>query len=208
MNTVAVETSDIVGSTKLESSLLKNVMHALNSQLEQFKSDYNVHFEFYRGDGFQILYPDIQNAFRLSLSLKLSMLFRCPKKIHITQSLAFDAAQLPITSLHNRMDRVFITSGRLLEKTAKGHLNTNLSQISESQRLLLDWFNQNIKSISAKQAEILYWFVLDDFPEQKKIAGKLCMTRQNVNAQLKRVNANLIKRYILLIEKQLLERSR
>ncbi len=207
MNTVAVETSDIVGSTKLDPKMLESVMKTITTQLELFKSEYNIQFEFYRGDGFQILYPDIKSAFRLSLSLKLLLLFHFSKKIYITQSIAFDEAQLPIRHLHNCMDKVFITSGRLLEKTAKGYINTNLSLSSGSQVLLLDWFNQNLKSISAKQAEILYWYVLEGFPEQKKIADKLNMTRQNVNAQLKRINANLVKRYILLLEKQLLEKS-
>jgi DNA-binding transcriptional regulator LsrR (DeoR family) len=43
---------------------------------------------------------------------------------------------------------------------------------------------------------VLFTYIQDGYPEQKKIAEQLNMTRQNVNTHLIRANADLIKAYI------------
>lgn len=201
MNTViAVETSDLVGSTKLQADHLASVMKVLTQHLSRMQKTHKTIYEFYRGDGFQIMYPNIKDALRLSLSTKLFLMFEPSKTVHVTQSLACSEAKLPITTLNNRMDEAFVLSGRQLDKMSKGELSIHHFNSEASKKLMVDFFNRNINAISAKQAEVLYWYIQDDFPEHKHIASRLNMTRQNVNAQLKRTNADLIKRFILLFE--------
>lgn len=197
---VGVETSDIVGSTAMSSEQLKLTMSVLKSYLANQQGELATVIEFYRGDAFQIMYPNAIFSFRHLLLTKLYMLSHLAFPVYITQSLALGQIDAPVSTLNDRMDSVFVHSGRQLSHVSKADIGLTMRVFSEASCLTLAFFNRIVQGLSGKQAEVLYWFIKHDFPEQKKIAALLGMTRQNVNTHLLRGNADLIKRFIMHIE--------
>lgn len=193
---IAVETSDIVGSTKLSPKNLSAAISALRAFVSETQVDNGLVVEFYRGDAFQIMYPDPISSFKNLLLLKLYMLSHLGFAVKITQSLAIGNVSLPVSSLNDRMDDVFIASGRNLENINKGEIGIFAQSFTNSDYLSLAFLNRIIDGLSNKQALVLYWYIRTGYPEQKKIATQLKMTRQNVNTHLKRGNSDLIKHFI------------
>ena len=193
---IAVETSDLVGSTAMSASQLTNAMSTLKSCLADIQKEQASIVEFYRGDAFQVMYPNAIFSLRKVLLVKLYMLCQLDFPVKITQSLALGSVEKPINSLHDQMDEVFIQSGRKLENTNKGELGIYSATFTPAFYLSLAFLNRVLDGLSSKQALVLYWYIKDDFPEHKKIASLLNMSRQNVNAHLLRGNADLIKHFI------------
>jgi hypothetical protein len=204
---VAVETSDLVGSTILSPTQLNLAMSTLKQCLNNIQQEQYSIIEFYRGDAFQVMYPNAVLSLRASLLVKLYMLSQLDFRVNITQSLALGYIDSPITSLHDRMDDVFITSGRRLEKVSSGELGLFVDSFGPASYLSLAFLNRTLHDLSAKQADVLYWYIKNNFPEHKKIASLLNMTRQNVNTHLLRGNADLIKRFITYFEDTVKELS-
>ena len=204
---IAVETSDIVGSTSMSTEQLMLAMAALKQCLAAIQNEQNTIIEFYRGDAFQIMYPNAILSLRNLLLVKLYMRSHLDFAVNITQSLALGYIESPVTSLHDRMDAVFVTSGRQLEKVNKSEIGIHADVFDTAFYLSLAFLNRILLGLSAKQALVLYWYIKRDFPEHKKIAALLDMSRQNVNTHLLRGNADLIKRFIVYFENTIKEQS-
>jgi hypothetical protein len=197
---IAVETSDLVGSTTFSSSQLQQAMKTLKECLTHIQTEHATIIEFYRGDAFQIMYPNPVFSLRGSLLVKLYMLSKLDFPVNITQSLALGYIDNPVTSLHDRMDDVFVKSGRQLETVNNKELGVFVASFNPASYLSLAFLNRILHGLSAKQAHVIYWYIKNDFPEHKKIATLLDMSRQNVNTHLLRGNADLIKRFIHYFE--------
>ncbi len=204
---VAVETSDIVGSTLLTSEQLSHVMKGLREYLDKYQQDKNAIVEFYRGDAYQILYKNPVNSFRKLLLIKLYLLSHFDLPVLVTQSLAIGGIPAPVTQLNDRMDKVFIASGRQLETLSSAQIGVDPEYFSSAFTLATQFFNRMLEGMSAKQALVVYWYINDNFPEQKKIAERLDMTRQNVNTHLLRANIDLIRHYLEYFETTVKELS-
>jgi hypothetical protein len=199
-NLIAVETSDIVGSTKLSTNQLSLAIKTLRSYIEERQLTKGLIAEFYRGDAYQIMYPNATHSLKNLLLLKLYMLSQLDFTVKITQSLAIGYVPVPVSSLHDRMDEVFVKSGRQLEQVNKGEIGISLDAFVDADYLALGFLNRILEGLSAKQASVLFWYIKGEFPEHKKIACQLNMTRQNVNTHLKRGNADLIRGFICHFE--------
>lgn len=197
---IAVETSDIVGSTKLSTNQLTFAIKALRSYIAEQQLSKGLIAEFYRGDAYQIMYPNAAHSLKDMLLLKLYMLSQLDFSVKITQSLAIGYVPVPVSSLHDRMDEVFVKSGRQLEQVNKGEIGIFLDTFVKADQLALAFLNRVLDGLSAKQALVLFWYIKGEFPEHKKIASQLNMTRQNVNTHLRRGNADLIKGFICHFE--------
>ncbi|MFT4655179.1 MAG: hypothetical protein ACJA0G_000164 [Kangiellaceae bacterium] len=199
-NLIAVETSDLVGSTTMSSNQLTLAMNALKECLSNIQTQHASIIEFYRGDAFQIMYPNAVFSLRASLLVKLYMLWKLDFPVNITQSLALGYITKPVITLHDRMDDVFVKSGRQLASVGNAELGIFIASFDHASYLSLAFLNRILHGLSAKQALVLYWYIKNDFPEHKKIAMLLNMSRQNVNTHLLRGNADLIKRFIYYFE--------
>lgn len=207
---VAVETSDLVKSTKLSHTALKEALDCIKQHHDEYLTRYDLEgiSEYFRGDAYQVLYTKLDKAFMTLLLTKLALSFMLPARIGITQCLAIDYVDSKLESLSDNMQKPFVLSGRGLDSLSNGDIGILGDFANEQILLLTDFLNRILKKISAKQAEILYWYIKLDFPEQKVIAQRLNMTRQNVNTHLIRANADLIKRYIVILNSLILKLSR
>jgi len=190
---VAVETSDIVASTELSESLRKEVIAAIKSRYAQMLTNTSSQFDFFRGDAYQVLYADPECALKQALLTKLYLLAFLAKPIQITQSLAVGKTQNITINMGENMDEVFVRSGRNLDELQSAYLHLYCDEFSDDFSLVMACMNRFLSNITRKQAEMLYWWLLWDFPEHKKIAEHLNVSRQNINTHLLRANADLFK---------------
>ena len=88
---IAVLTGDIVNSTKMSNETYSSVIKSLKTFLNEVDERYGAIGEIYRGDEFQIQYPDPIYAIKSTLLIKLALhLSRfSPKPIQCTLSLAY-----------------------------------------------------------------------------------------------------------------------
>ncbi len=196
---MAVLTNDIVESTKLSTHEYTKVMTALKQLLESQAERYGCTYEIFRGDSFQILYPDYSVAMQSTLTIRLNLQagISC-SPVKLTQSLAVDKILKQSDKLGNSLGEAFILSGRALDKATSGDLlvnfspslvNTDLSISTLFLRYLLD-------GLTEKQAKVLFYYIDLNSPEQKNIAEIMRMTRQNIATHLKRSGAELVKAYL------------
>jgi len=202
-NLIAVATADIVNSTALDKEHYVNAIALITKLLNDAKTKYGVNYEIYRGDGFQVVYPDPVNALSSVLAIKLALKSgRDIPSISITQSLAVGSYEHLSSYAGQSSGEVFVNSGRGLEATKGGDVSIHLSDDFGANDLLLStrFLNHLLNSISQKQATVGYLYLDQDYPEQNMIAQQLNMTRQNVATHLKRGAFDLIKAYIQTYE--------
>jgi predicted DNA-binding protein YlxM (UPF0122 family) len=204
---VAIETSDLVGSTKLSEDQNAAILSGLKYLFSALNNNQHGRAEFYRGDGFQVMYTSPQLAIKYLLLTKLYLRSQLPFVVELTQSLAVGELEQSQGPLSEKMAEVFIQSGRQLDSQAKGEIAVHPSPLGEDFVLATDFLNRIVQQLTTKQADAVYWYIKLDFPDQQTVADKLKMTRQNIATHLQRANADLIRAYINRFSKKIQERT-
>jgi predicted DNA-binding protein YlxM (UPF0122 family) len=205
---LAVLTSDIVHSTSMSPKDYALVMKSLKGLLQRQQQKYHCKFEIFRGDSFQILYPECATAMQSALSIRLYLQsgIDCPAS-KLTQSLAIGKVKVLSDTLGSSIGEAFILSGRELDKASRGSFLLNFpAQFDENIHtadlsLSTLFLRHLIDGLTEKQAEVLFYYINMDCPEQKSIAEMMNMTRQNVATHLKRGGAELVKAYLNTYQK-------
>ena len=205
---VAVLTTDIVHSTKMSPTEYASVMKALQSLLESQKQRYKCKFEIFRGDSFQILYPDRSTAMHSALSIRLYLQsgIDCPAT-KLTQSLALGNVEKLSNTLGSSIGEAFIVTGRALDKASRGDLLVKFPEKLQDNGTSMDltlstlFLRKLLNGLTEKQSEVLFYYVDLNCPEQQSIADIMKMTRQNVATHLKRSGGDLLKSYLEAYQK-------
>lgn len=127
---IAVLTGDIVRSTKMSNDTYTETIRELQSLLHDANEKYQAIGDIYRGDEFQIQYPNPIHAINSTLLIKLSLQLSkiSPKPIQCTLSLAYGEYEVYSSKPNTSSGPVFIESGRGLEKTLRGDISLSLSE--------------------------------------------------------------------------------
>ncbi len=205
---IAVLTGDLVNSTKMSNETYSDVIKSLKSFLNEANEKYDAIGEIYRGDEFQIQYPDPVYALKSTLLIKLALhLSRfSPKPIQCTLSLAYGSHNIYAEKPNTSSGPVFIESGRGLEKTQRGELSVRFDHESDECEinLLTQFLNHLLNRLTKTQAELLYKYIESSFAEHKKIADITGTTRQNISNRLGNIGAFLVRDYMKVINKKVM----
>ncbi len=203
---IAVLTGDIVNSTKMSNEIYSGVIKSLKTFLNEANEKHGAIGEIYRGDEFQIQYPDPLCALKSTLLLKLALHLSkfSPKPIQCTLSLAYGSHNVYDDKPNTSSGPVFIESGRGLEKTQRGELSLRLEHQSDEFeiKLLTQFLNHLLSRLTKTQAELLYQYITSNFAEHKKIADITGTTRQNISNRLGNIGAYLVRDYMAAINKK------
>ena len=206
---IAVETSDLVHSTKMSEENYSQAIGILKKQLAHNQTRFNARFDIFRGDAFQVVYQAPEHALRAALMTRFKLMYSLSQgAVEVTQALSFGVQEKVDDAFSEAMGEVFINSGRLLETTKRRQIqlvfqhidNKTLVSDNGAIGLIVNYLNMQLLGITQKQAQVLFHYLDDDFPEQQLIADKLNITRQNVAAHLKRGGADLLKQTIHFFE--------
>lgn len=197
---IAVLTGDIVSSTKMSPTTYSQMLVFLQSLLNNAEESCQAQGEIYRGDGFQLHYPNpgcaIKNTLLIKLALHLSAL--SDKPILSTLSLAFGEHDRLTKKPNLSSGPVFIASGRGLDKTQRGDLTIHFPAPNDNREmdLLTKFLNHQLNRLTKSQAQLLYLYVENDFAEHKKIAQITGTSRQNISNRLANIGAFLVRDFV------------
>ena len=201
---IAVLTGDLVNSTKMSNEIYSSAIKTLKTFLKEVNEKYGAIGEIYRGDGFQVQYPDPIYALKSTLLLKLALHLSTysTKPIQCTLSLAYGAHNIYDEKPNTSSGPAFVNSGRGLEKTQRGELSLQFDPQEEAGeiKLLNQFLNHLLNRLTKTQAELLYQYIECNFAEHKKIAEITGTTRQNISNRLGNIGAFLIRDYMKIID--------
>jgi len=205
---ISVLTGDIVNSTKMSSATYSAAIKSLKGLLVDVNEKYRATGEIYRGDEFQIQYPDPIYALKSTLLIKLALHLATfsAKPIQCTLSLAYGSYEVYDEKPNTSSGQVYIDSGRGLAKTQRGELSLHFEQHvnNDDIKLLSQFLNHLLNRLTKSQAKLLFQYIASDFAEHKKIAELTATTRQNISNRLSNIGAFLVRDYIALINKKVL----
>ena len=200
---IAVLTGDLVNSTKMSEEVYSGVINNLKALLVEANKKYQATGEVYRGDEFQIQYPNPIDAFKSTLLIKLALHLSTysSKPIQCTLSLAYGSYAFYDKKPNTSSGPVFIASGRGLEKTQRGELSLHFDERSndEETQLLNNFLNHLLNRLTKTQAELLFQYIESDFADHKQLAKITKTTRQNISNRLSNIGAFLVRDYMALI---------
>ena len=206
INMIAVLTGDLVNSTKMPNEKYTNVIDRIKSQPQAANKKYQAIGEVYRGDEFQIQYPDPIHALKSTLLIKLALHLSnfSSKPIQCTLSLAYGPHNIYDDKPNTSSGPVFIESGRALEKSQRGELSLCFTQDSTNAelQLLTQFLSHLLNRLTKTQAQLLYKYIDNDFAEHKKISEITGTTRQNISNRLGNIGAFLVRDYMNTINQK------
>ena len=202
---IAVLTGDIVNSTKMSTQTYSNVIQSLKAIINQIHEKYGAVGEIYRGDEFQIQFPNPLHAIECTLLIKLSLHAAkfSNKPIQSTLSLAYGNYSQLNDKPNTSSGAVFINSGRGLDQASRGDISINFEKTSENEAqkmtLLTQFLNHQLNRLTRTQAELLYQYIESTYAEHKKIADITGTSRQNISNRLGNIGAFLVRDYVNLV---------
>lgn len=207
---IAVLTGDLVRSTKMSEQEYLDAISGLKQLMLEAKSKHQAAGDIYRGDGFQIQFPEPQFALEYALIIKLALQGASisQKPVMCTLSLAYGRYQTLSEKPNTSMGQVFIDSGRNLEATSRSDITLSIEQNTEYPELdlLTDFLSHLINKLTKSQSELLCQYIQSGYAEHKEIAKMTGTSRQNISNRLSSIGAFLVRDYIELINNKVMTR--
>lgn len=212
---IAVITADFIRSSYYSEALLSKVLRGLKKEFDNLEkeSGHTMNFSLYRGDSFQGIIKNPENALHIALRLKCAV-----NKISVTEKGKTPEADLKIAigigelefegdSIEESNGQAFRFSGRTLDQmkyeSRQIRLKTPASQINEEFDVSLYLMDQLTHRWSAASAEVVYYLLMGW--KEKKIAQELNISQSAVNQRKKAAGwepiSMLLKRYHSIISK-------
>lgn len=205
---IAVLTGDLVRSTKMSNDIYAGAISSLKRSFKEAKSKHQASGEIYRGDGFQVQFPDPIYALEYTLTIKLALQSAkfSDKPVLCTMSLAYGSYDFLDEKPNTSMGPVFIESGRGLDNTSRGDLSLSFESGADNYEytMLTRFLNHLINNLTKSQAQLLCQYIEGGFAEHKEIARITGTSRQNISNRLANIGADLVRDYIEFINTQVI----
>lgn len=207
-NSIAVLTGDIVRSTDLSNAKYEDLLYTLYNQLTLVCEFHPLNkFEVTRGDSFQIILHDPENAAKYALLIRTSLKSRSDDyDCRISIAIGYDAAIR--YSIGKSTGDVFTLSGRALDamSTETLKISTQNDNFNENFGLLTKYLDQQVSDMTGRQCAIAYILLKTKTSlTQGEIAEKLGASRVSINRSIKSASLTLVDEYILLFSKKIKE---
>lgn len=200
----AVLTGDIIDSTKYSKEDLNIILNTINKEFSEFSKKYKADFKLFKGDSFQGVVLEPNQALELALLLKTSIgsiKLESVKLPDFRMAIGVGTIDLERVSILESNGEAFQFSGRTLE-TMKGDyprllLKTANEQINDEFDVHFSFLDSISSKWSRESAEVLY-FLLQNFKE-REIAAELGISQSAINQRKKAAHwdsvSMLLKRY-------------
>ncbi len=206
MQTVAVLSGDIVGSSELEPTVFRETLQALNVSLQGLKKRYAGRYEIFRGDAFQLLLQQADLAVECALTIRLAL------KATVNMDVRIGIGIGCIDPLGEQLGRsngeAFILSGRGLDSLNRQYMGvfSHKQHLQQHFELVTKFADKQLQALSQKQAEALrvYWQLAE--PSHAALAKRLGCSRVNATKLLNLSQYQLLEEYKLYF-KQLMDES-
>lgn len=185
---IAVLTGDIINSQKFNSDVWYNALQKI------FEGKTSQEWENYRGDEFQLMLPNAEDAFLAFLKIKSGL-----KKIQdldVRISIGLGEQTFAADKVSQSNGSAFVHSGRNLEKIKSEkinlHIASDFSNLDQELNLIFKWVSLTVDSWSVMSAEIVSLFLSQKNLNQDDAARQLNVTQSSISQRLKRANYELL----------------
>ena len=201
----AIITADIIESTSIDLNIRENLFAQFNIGLEQIKKEYQIAYEWYRGDAFQVKILNSAASVRIALLIKLwikSFEKESKKSYDVRLSLGIGTIEVNKKELSLSDGEAFRISGRNLDnlKSSKQSLiidsNDQNANALKVESILL---NALIENMTLIQSKVLF-YKLKGFKEEE-ISKQLKLAQSTINQHSNSGNWNTISKYLDYFEK-------
>lgn len=215
MEKIAVISADIINSSRYEEHAFLDTMHVLEEPSGNYLVNRGEPVLSSRGDSFQLMTTDVQNAFLKAIYLKSyfkkQQINLKDKKgngaVDIRISLAVGVSRTIPENIGKSMEEPFVLSGRALDQMkAKKQtfiITTTHEAYNKELELSCAFLDNIFEGWTLAQAEVIYYLVQG--LKQTEIAGLLGLSQPSVSNRIQLARWNLIdkmnSRFLEIIEK-------
>jgi len=209
MRKFAVLTGDIINFTRLNSEQRQSLVVATEKLLKSWV-DTPGDAEVFRGDSYQVILGDINDA--IKKSIKLICWFKkhsdTVNNIQLSSRVSVGIGTIAYKgkSVLDSDGEAFHQSGRYFDKMGAGEtltIQTNNEEINQQVTIILSFINLFINQWTPNQAEVIY--LACEGYTQLKMAEELNLNQAAVNRRLKAASWKEVEKGILYINKLVTE---
>ncbi|GHA32210.1 hypothetical protein GCM10007103_12320 [Salinimicrobium marinum] len=218
---VAIITADLVDSSLYEDDLLETVLNELKKEFNEIQHLYeaqDIRFNIFRGDSFQGIIKEPQNALRIALQIKAAVNQlqsgenkknnRASSKVaDFRMALGIGTIDFERDSISESNGQAFQFSGRTLDEmkneSQRTKIKTPVEEINEEFNTSFFLLDMLIEKWSTASAEVVYYSLKG--LKEREIAEKLNISQSAVNQRKKASGweaiSRLVDRYEQVMEK-------
>ena len=196
-----VITGDIIESSAIQIKYRDFLLESVRKIANELSVMEPVKIEFFRGDSFQMVIDNPENAIKIAVLLRAGLKSHTPKEY----KKPWDARlALGMGTISYHADNIVVSdgeafqySGRELDEMGKRRLvvKTRWSDVNEELQVSTAFADELISSWSVSQSQATYQALLYN-TSQKEIAHKFKKSAQNISKLLSAAKVNLIQMYI------------
>jgi hypothetical protein len=200
----AVITGDLIKSRKIAAKDFDMIRYRLEQVLIYLSEEYSAEHDVYRGDSFQIIFPNMNNSIKSALLIRLSLksVQTSGQKFDARIGIGIGTVDAQRTKLRSSTGDAFNLSGIGLDKLKGQNIGvfTNSKEFQARIDLLMKFVDAKIDNLTQMQINVLYEYLIDDNNSHDEIAKRLNKSRVNTTKLLNMANYQLFSEFIELFE--------
>ncbi len=196
-----VITGDIIESSAIQMEYRDFLLESIRKIADELNVIEPLKIEFFRGDSFQMVINQPENAMQIAILLRAGLKSHTPKECKKT----WDARlSLGVGTISYHADNIVLSdgeafqySGRELDEIGKRRLivKTRWSDVNKELQVSTAFADDVVSSWSVSQSQASYQALLYNI-SQKEIAYKLQKSTQNISKLLGAAKVNLVQMYL------------
>ena len=197
----SVITGDIIESSAIQVEYRSLLLESVHKIADEVSGIEPIKIEFFRGDSFQMVIDNPENAMKVAVLLRAGLKSHTPEECNkpwdARLSLGVGSISYHATNIVVSDGEAFQYSGRKLDEMGKRRLivKTRWSDANEELQVSTAFADEVISSWSVSQSQATYQALLYN-TSQKDIAHKLQKSAQNISKLLSAAKIALIQMYI------------
>ena len=201
MEIKSVITGDIVGSSQIKPDFKGDLLKCLNTMKGELQCISSFKMEMYRGDSFQLLVNNPEQAIKIAILLRAGLIGHTPSKNEKLWDAKVSVGIGYIDFLSENVitsdGEAFMLSGRQLDTMGKRRLavRTPWQSVNEELEVSTAFVDDIMTDWSIKQAGMIY-LSLKNNKSKKEVSEMTRTSVQNVRNVLSTAKEALIKKYI------------
>lgn len=200
-NIKGVITGDIIESSAIQIKYRDFLLESIRGIADELFVIESINIEFFRGDSFQMVVDNPENAMKIAVLLRAGLKSHTPNECKSPWDARLSLGVGTISYHANNIvlsdGEAFQYSGRELDEMGKRRLivKTRWSDVNEELQVSTAFADEVISSWSVPQSQATYQALLYN-TSQKDIAHKFQKSAQNISKLLSAAKINLIQMYI------------
>ncbi|MAD54087.1 MAG: hypothetical protein CMF18_08450 [Idiomarinaceae bacterium] len=191
----AVITGDVVGSQKFEKAKYEQLLAQLNKVLNELAGRYDLRFDIFRGDEFQVVLQQPEYAFHVATLIRLNLL---AEQVDVRQSIAVGEIDTLRNNVKSSTGDAFVRSGHQLEEMKSellrfGSSHDELDFHLGTTIMVLD---AHLSSLTKTEALVLACYLFHPDESHQSLADRLGKGRVNTTKLLNASGYNAVDTYL------------